>query len=322
MIRYHGMQFMQDLKKLQEFHFEIVPHQEEKYNNDDELTGVEEWVYSWCAQNLPQLKLIGDTFDTEHFYQVVPAFSGTSSLETLHSTSFLPEANLPNLKQLRFCGDIDDSNLFPKLCSYKNLTTLVLNGIKAKEFDQILELIGEQLSHLSVTMSNVNVFLLMYGIFHFCPNLVKVELELESITNSPAILFQELVSAKNFLCLEEFHCGYMNPDMTLPAGILKLILQAPLIRNIHVEYFSLTMEDCIWLKDVIEGRFQRLETVSFESLRLAPGCKIEDLGQIVKFLVSGAQKLSSFQIDWDDLDCREDWNEKQPGVIKFLELLP
>jgi len=91
---------MRGLKKLEELHFAITPNRDRITSNTiNEVNGVMDWVYSWCAQCLPQLKLIGDNFKhNKVFDNVTPNFSRTSCLETLHTTSFLPEASLPNLK--------------------------------------------------------------------------------------------------------------------------------------------------------------------------------------------------------------------------------
>jgi len=310
---------MKDLKKLQEFHFEI-PDNRANNCDDDELAGVKDWVYSWCAQNLPRLKLIGNTLYAQDLFRVTPTFSGTSSLETLHSTSFLPEASLPNLKKLRFCGEIKDLNFLPKLSNYKNLTSLVLYVIEAEELEQILKLIGSQLSHLFVSVSNVNISI-FYAIFYFCPNLVKFEIEFDlSVDPLPLVSkYKDLVDSNNFLRLEEFKC-----DCFVPAGFLSLIFLAPLISSINLEYFSLCKEDLVWLQDVVEGRFQKLTSVDFDSVQLAPGCEMKDLGQFVKFLVCGAPNFSSVMVSWDPRcgpEFREYWNSEQTGAVKFMKLL-
>jgi len=234
------------------------------------------------------------------------------------------EASLPSLKHLKFIAPIKDPNFFSKIGSFRNLTSMLIFPLGPLQFSQILELIGTQLSYLFLSSGKVEDDL-YFKIFHLCPNLVKVDLTIDTIENPPISKYKELVSDKNFLRLEEFKCGYSdNECFTLPAGFFSLVLQAPLLRIVDVEFWSVTKEDCVWLRDVEEGRFQRLEKVSLWSLNLADGCEMDNFGQMLKFLVCGAPNLKRIEMNFDlrfDPDYFDDWNVGQAGVIKCVELL-
>jgi len=334
-LRAAGLECMKDLKKLEEFHFEMI-RDKEQHTIAKEVAKIE-WIYSWCAQNLPQLKKIYTNYDHEELIDyedsddelsdgVAPKFKGTSSLETLETMSFLPEANLPELKELIFIARIEDPHFFTKICSYSSLTSLQLFHIKVTgDLYRVLDLIGSQLSSLKVKMEIVYVD--YFRIFYSCPNLVEVTLVIDAEQRSE---FRERVDCSHVHHLEEVTFGYNEFCETweMPAGLLSLIFQAPRIRMIDIYRFVLPREDCVWLRDVVEGRFQRLQAVSFAGLLLAPGCTVDDFALMVKFLVCGAPNLHYFQIvgGWDnetDADFDETWcGGHEHSAIKFLDLLP
>jgi len=319
--------YMKDLKKLEEFHFEIACSQFGFgfiHVSRMETVG---WIYSLCAQNVPQLRLIGGPFDLAEymFRYFTPIFSGTSSLETLHATGCLPEASLPNLKELLFIHDENiECNILPKLSSFKNLTTLGISTTDEDMLHQVLVSVGAQLSSLSVEIMIQHVDL-YYKIFHSCPNLVKVELLVNTGSYSQVSQHKELVGEKNFLRLEEIKCGYsVDGSFIFPPGLLPLIFQAPKMRIIDFGHFSIQKEDCVWLRDVREGRFQRLERVNLSNLQLDPRCEMDEFALMVKLLVCGAINLKSFKISWDNYIVSYDehnWLYEQPQAIKILNLL-
>jgi len=107
--------------------------------------------------------------------KVTPVFSATSNLKVLHSNFYLPEATLPNLKELNFFGDIKDMSFFTKISSYKSLNSLKVKSISVDELDKILELIGSQLFSLNVLkdVGDIGYFKLV----NLCPNLVTLNLK-------------------------------------------------------------------------------------------------------------------------------------------------
>jgi len=331
-IKVGGFEYMKDLKKLEEFHFAMT--RDEKQQTFQHEVKVIELIYSWCAQNLPQLKLIDTYYDYEELIDydyeltggITPCLSGTSSLETFESKSFLPEANLPDLKNLHFFGRIEDPHFFTKICSSKSLTKLQLFHFQDRDqLYKVLDLVGSQLSSLDVQMHLVDVD--YFRIFYLCPNLVKFELLSDAEEDSA---FKERVNRNHVHCLEEVVLGYnQNITWKMPAGLLNLIFQAPNIRMIDVDCFSLTKEDCVCLRDVEEGRFQRLQEVSLVDISLEPECTIDDFAQTVKFLVCSAPKLYYLQMVFDTEYTYTDFNYdhhlfvgKAAEANKFLELVP
>jgi len=112
--------------------------------------------------------------------------------------------------------------------------------------------------------------------------------------------------------------------LDLPADLLKLIFEAPSIELIKFSDFYLEKEDCIWLRDLVEGRFQNLEEVCFFNMRMEHGCTTEDLGLMVKWLVCGAPKLKEFNVNFDStLNPRasELWLLQQPCADKLIDLI-
>jgi len=331
-IKVKGLEYMKDLKNLEAFHFAMTRDKENfTIQQEVELIAL---IYSWCAQNLPQLKLIEAYYSQDKLIDygcydelldgITPRFKGTSSLEAVQSKGSLPKANLPDLKELRFFGRIHDRHFFKKISSYKSLTKLQLFHFKVEDnLYKILDLVGTQLSSLDVEMHFVDVN--YFRIFCSCPNLVNAKLLMDAEADSE---FKELVDSSHVQHLEKVKFGYNeHKSWQMPAGLLSLIFQAPKIRMIDIRNFSLSKEDCVWLRDLEEGRFQRLQEVNFLDLTLEPGCTLDDFALTVKFLVCGAPKLQHFRlflgIDYANfIDYNEHWCAELPDAIKYLDLLP
>jgi len=327
-----GLNYLSCLKKLEEFHFFILFQPQNSCKDTENAT--KEWIYSWCAQFLPKLKQIVHSDDTTHC-GVTPTFTGTSNLETIQTASILPEASMPRLEKLIFDGDIEDPSFLVKLSAYKNLTSLSLLKVNVKDFENAFVLIGTQLSNLYIDSSknhnNGDAFD-YFKLFYFCPNLKRADLFIEtgSVTPIDNSQFKELVTVNNFSHLETIIGGLFYrgcPQLILPAGLMSLIFQAPLIERVTFGYVTLRKEDCVFLSNVVEGRFKNLEMVSFFKTQLEPGLTLDDVGNLVKSLVCGAPNLFSIEIGWyNDDDYPEDnhieWLMEQTAAIKFMDLLP
>jgi len=211
--------------------------------------------------------------------------------------NFLPEARLPNLKELTFRGDINGSDFSSKLSSYSNLTTLTL--VDVSNFEKFLELIGQQLSDLSVAMT-VSGVIDFFKIFHLCPNLTELCVFASDDGLVDNYKLKKLVTSKNFRRLEVFQfISLSQTSSAMPAGLLKMVLQAPSIKKLQVINFSLNKKDCDWLSGVDKARFQKLEEIFFKSVKLETLGTMKDLGRMVKWLVCGAPNLKSVQFLWD-----------------------
>jgi len=313
-----GFQHLMNLKKLEEFHFYLCDPDRVYPVEATSDNKVINWIYSYCAQTLPNLKRIKIRSVCGDF---CPAISGTSNLEAIDTEYNLPAASLPRLKQLMFRQDIEDENFASKLCSYRSLTHLTLNDVE--KYARFLELIGTQLSYLKVGAVNEGVIDL-YKILHLCPNLVTLfTISSDEEDKYPIVKsrFKELVSSRNFRRLEEI--TLVNFEwVSLPSGLFKFIFLAPCIRKIIITNTSIEKEECAWLRGVDEGRFQRLEEVYLAKLRLGSGCFVEDVGQMVEWLVCGAASLKSVIIKWNchfDPSAEDEWCKD--GAVKFIELL-
>jgi len=330
--KFVGLQSMSDLKDLEEFYFGVAREEDQcrySYGSEQVLLWCK-LASNWCAQNFPRLKLIGRGFNfkkslgpSNNTPSMQAKFSGTSSLEALHTTSCLPEACLPDLKHLCFLGPNKDSNFVPKMCSFRNLTALDLQSIMGDELNPVLESIGHQLAHFYVKVSDIAELDLYYKIFHFCPNLVKAELDISASLNPAASQFKKLVSGKNFLRLEEFINGHnVILDSNLPADLLFMIFEAPVIRSINLDSFGPKIEFYRWFQDVDIGRFPMLENVYFSCLSVDYDFSEEDLELMVKWLVCTAPKLKSIEIYIGYYEIRNtDWCIENKEMRKFVELL-
>jgi len=294
------------------FQFEFL----DEHNHDilDMKSSAKSWIYSWCAQHLPQLKEIKTNKGTTVYPEkIIPLFSGTSSLEVLQSAYFLPEANLPNLQELTFHGEIKDTEFFTKIYSYTYLRSLELFKIRVEEFYQIIEFFGKQLTSLTFVGDDPSDFD-FFKVVHLCPNLAKLCIHFRKRQSQvKCSKFQERVSSKNFEHLESFTC-----DIDLPDGVLKSIIYAPLIKIIKVADYTVRKEDCKLVLDD-EARFKRLEHVEFRRLRKGPGCTLDDLGLMVKLLVCGSPNLKVVDMQSDVSDV--DLNQDPTGANKFVKLL-
>jgi len=313
-----GFEYFDGLKKLEKFYFSFM---DDRFHSPSikEASFTTAWIYSLCAQRLPRLRLIvGSLKPYIKPMKFTPKFDGTSHLEALKSQFLLPEASLPNLKYLNFCGEIRDWHFFRKISSYRNLSRLKLKSTHDCDLDKILELIGTQLSELEIKDYQTD----LAKIFHLCPNLVIFWSMITTKVQSEETNFKftELISSHNFRRLEHF---YISP-LKMPAGFLKLILNAPPIESVSVNPLYLKMEDCVWLRDVVEGRFQRLKWLEFSNVVLEPGCTMDHLGLMVKFLVCGAPNLKKVEMHFIE-DRRPTlfykWLNEQPGANKFMELV-
>jgi len=321
-IRLAGFQNISNLKKLQVFNFSF--YRSDTYPGTNFKNSTISWIYSWCAQHLPQLKMIDvDLGTTEQPEKITPIFSGTSSLEALQSAHFLPAASLPNLETLVFHGEIKDAQFFAKIFSYTNLTSLEVHNVKMDELDQILEFFGKQLTSLTCVTGDQSDFD-CFKIVHFCPNLIKLCILLENPKKTVDSKFRELVSSRNLRCLESVTFGSIFHETVLPQGFLKFIFEAPAIEEINIRRYSLKKEDCRLVDDFVEGRFQKLEYVFFNDLQLEPGCTYDDLGLMVKLIVCGAPNLKQVVIDWEPISATTElfaWKEYPNGAKKFVQLL-
>jgi len=303
-----GIQHMTDLKKLEEFHFSLD-------NPDPVNHEVTNLIYTLCAQNLPNLKRIKVCSDLD---DVCPVIKATSNLEVLQTQICLPDASLPNLRELTLRGDFAaESKLSSKICSYTRLTTLKLDNVE--NAGSILKLIGKQLSELHLfRQETVDLF----QVFHLCPNLIRFFTSASSTVGNGR--WKEKVSSENFRRLEVI--SYLPDEMkhAFPASLLKMILLAPFITKVTLAQVSLGKKDCGWLRGVDEGRFQKLESFELRCLSLGPGCTMEDLGLMVKWLVCGAARLRKLTLEWccslDD-SAHDKWEEEQKAAVEFIELL-
>jgi len=305
---------MTSLKKLEEFDYSFFVDKESA-GKKALVDSSKSWIYSWCAQNLPHLKKITTHLKNDIFNRtkIAPIFSGTSSLEALNSTNYLPEASLPNLKELTFHGDIKDTQFFTKIRNYSNLTTLELHNIRLDELDQVLESFGRQLTSLTFLSDNHIIFD-YFKVVHLCPKLVKLHImvwELKEKTDTSK--FKELVSSENFRHLESVEFGAHEHEGTLPDGFLEFIFQAPLLKIIKLTGYILKNKDLKLIQRcVVESRFQKLERVAFGR---QSGCTKDDLQLAIKLLVCAAIKLKEIRLPWLS------WYVDSTPAAKFLELL-
>jgi len=322
-----ALENLKDLKQLREFHFSFLYNEDAIFgvSNDKNITTEE--FYSWCGQNLPKLKLIGGTFEDclcslgnednlSLVHHMSPEFSGVSDLETLHSEGNLPEASLPNLKKLMYCGTkmADAVNLFPTLSTYKNLTHFGVNCIKWQFLVQILEVVGQQLSHFFYELDKrAGDTLDHYQLFHLCPNLVYYEQAVadDAVFESP---FKSSVSKHNFRNLQEFYAAEFPPDL------YGMICQAPSIRLIWCFHLKFSKGLCLAV-DSVERSFCNLEQFQLSFLKgLEDDCTLEDVEEMVKKVVCSAPKLKKIEVTWtDDSNCQDVWEKS--GAVKFVELV-
>jgi len=335
-ISLHGFQHFFQLDKLEEFHFFIWSSSAD----DDEIqkiTQTSEWIYSWCAQCFPQLKLIAGTIEDCQMYDeeeplhysemrhVSPKFRCTSQLESLHVLGNLPEATFPNLKKLFFYGVHYISNVYTNISSFVNLSHLGFKSTSQEKIDKILELVGHQLSNLYfdlTVLENRDGKFDLYKILFLCPNLVEIVHQICDESVGPVFnsKFQELVTKHNFRRLRKVALVFEGNE--IPEGLLELIVQAPLIKIIHFYNFEIRKEDCQLVRDVVEGRFRQLEKVIFERLNLAPGCSFQDVGLMVKNFVCGAPNLQSICVDWGRVVELENlWKIREVQAIKFMDMV-
>jgi len=177
-----------------------------------------------------------------------------------------------------------------------------------------LEFVGKQLSSLtaSVWIGEVDCF----KIFALCPNLVNLQIDTDANGFLLQSAFEKHVCSKNFHKLETISIG---SDYVMPESLFKLIFEAPCIRKIKMP-IVMKKENCELLQCVVQSRLQNLEDVRLD-LVLAPGCTLEDLGLMVKWLVCGAPNLKQVAINPSDTHFQAKWAAAQPGAFKFLKLL-
>jgi len=321
-----ALSHLKSLKQLEEFHFSFWGC--EDYFDEDKNRATEEF-YSWCGQNLPRLKLIAGTFEDclcrkddweDHkslVHQMSPQFSGVSDLETLHAEFNLPEASLPKLKKF-FCygaGGSLSSNFFLTLSSYQNLTHFGVNYIEWHHLVQILECIGQRLSHLfyDLDMEEDEGTIDQYQLFHLCPNLVSHE-QIYSYDTTFESPFKSSVSKLNFRNLQECMIGEVSSDL------FEMICQAPSIKSIWCFYFTVSKEHCLAV-DSVKPHFNNLEQFKLINLRgFTNDCSMKDVEEMVKKVVCSAPKLKDIEVHWrDDSDCRDKWETS--GAVKFIKLI-
>jgi len=316
---------LKTLKRLEEFQFSFWGC--EDYFDEEKNRATEEF-YSWCGQNLPRLKLIAGTFEDclcnleewqeykSMVHNMSPQFSGVSDLETLHAEGKLPEASLPHLKKLYWYGALGSyaPNFFSTLSSYQNLTQLGVNCIGGQNLAQILECVGQRLSHLfyNLEMEGEEGNLDHFQLFHLCPNLVshKQSTGYETSFESP---FKSSVSSHNFRSLRECTISEMSPDL------FQMICEAPLIKSIWCYWFTVSKEHCLAVESVEE--FRNLETFKLTGLKgLADGCSVEDVERMIKKVICSAPKLDHIEVSWMySALCQKQW--EKCGAIKFIELI-
>lgn len=284
----------------------------------DDVVELTEIVYSWCAENLPHLRLIGGTTEINaemniNILQVSPQFSGTSQLEHLHSAHELPKGDLPNLKYLflksPFIGSPE--RFLSKISSYEKLTHLTLDS---PDFYPILRAIGKQLISLHFG-AGIDRTIDYFEIFFLCPCLKR----LFQCGGSPCILespFQTRI--KTPTALEDVALQLYKRQSS--KGLLKTIFQSPDIKNIQLRGFSIGSEDII-RQDELPIGLPRLESLVLDDLQLSDGCPMGMFADMITQFIFLAPCLKCVSVRWTwDTDLLTEWN-LQSGVKEYIAIV-
>jgi len=313
-----GLANFPQLTQLKEFHFWVRDSQASNiYGEYEGTVRINQQIYSWCAENIPSLKLLGAETEISADYNfalldITPNMTGSSQLEYLHTHHRLPQANMPNLQHLYFRGPMSEPEDFVlKISNYKNLTDLTLD---APDIYSVLELVGTQLTRFCFG-SGSNFHVDYFKIFFLCPNL-KQFIQCSGSQFVENSMCKALV--KKPLNLEEFSPNFNR--MVAPKGFLQMVFEAPFLETIHLRGLIMQQEECLFVNKC-DKIFPNLKFLVFDDMQLADDCDMADFVLMMKTFICSAPDLSYVCVRWRwDTEYFNEW-KKHDDVNKFLHLV-
>jgi hypothetical protein len=286
------------------------------FEDDDEHAN-DNWVMdmgSMIAQNLPWLK----QFEQPDKIPTIVEIKGVFQLEEIWAKEILPsEASFPNLKKLNFSGPLRYRKTLDFLTSCTQLNYLDICDISSSDLMAFLKLVGKKLSKLKLNEVESKIDLAL--LFYYCPNLTCFTAFEVVCNKDERSVFGSKVNAHNFRLLKNFH---INFGAGVPSGIVKFLLQAPLIEEIRFP------SDCVGPQLVKFAQaltsenlkhLPHLQTFFIEHnyLRYHVKCDVNDLAKLFKIIVSSAKNLTTCIVSCMNDEDREMWdNRKDVGVFE------
>jgi hypothetical protein len=317
----NGVRYFARLKKLDNLLFDDYPG---CYEGEEELNLRN--YYTPILQIMPWLKILGlkimdcDTepyWDPQFFHQLANTkldIYGKSQLEEICVSGTLPEnASFPDLKILYVHKPSPDILSHIKVCN--ELSTLFIYGVDQKLLAQILQQVGSQLDHLFVHFTPGAGFDL-YNIFFLCPNLSK--LEIEASGGGGVSRFARWVSEHSFRKLKKFFAFFNGPA---PRGIVKYILNAPLIEEVKFYDIELRRAECRLFRRVTCTKLQNLHTIHFDAILSSEIEVAEDLRKMMKIIMCSAPKLVEVNVMFANEQLRQKWRSMDMSLDFFALLM-
>jgi hypothetical protein len=264
-------------------------------------------MYVSTINNMPWLKRVGAPIsEMISGYKVGLPFPEKVELEELHSDGNLPNIDLSNLKSVSFSGELKN---FRSLTALKKLTALAVKNVKTSQLYALLEVVGLRLTYLKI-ISAVSVD--VCKVFHFCPNLVTLEGEINISMDIASPLSLGKLSIRR---LVKFDMDFQHRKA--PLGLLGIILDAPLLEVLKLTDIRLRPED-FWVNPkALTGKLKYLKDFCIHSYHENTESD-EFLGKMVKCIVGCAPYLEKSEVKCYNLDYyNRSYHRYEP---KFCEL--
>jgi len=237
-----GMQSLLKMKNLEHLIYTIKtkstpPEKLKKYNTQ---------LMEMCIKNLPKLKRLENHDDGEVILDIQDALGNfnrnkpntTLKLESLclEKSLNIPPSFLPLVETIRIVGPLKCAS---DLTKFKNLKKLDFDIAAAKHVEEILKVIGKQLSALRIcnqfystdVIERDDIYFDFYTIFHYCPNLERFYMK--------GVKFYENsgrpISAANFGKLTHVDISLFDMQgYQMPLTIMEFILRAEKLQDLTI----------------------------------------------------------------------------------------
>jgi hypothetical protein len=246
-----GIIFLGRLRKLEKFEFELEDLSAFENRNCE--------IYPLIMMQMPYLRLVGAEWYTctifteeEVFSATVPvdlAIRGTFMQEELLASSTLPQrATFPNLRSLFFWGPLRTRRSIDILALSTKLTHLAMTSTPFRQVANILDAVGATLT--SLYFQNVPDKIDVVEIFFHCPNLSNLDISnSKSGTLDFHTEFWPQISSHNFRLLQRCSVKF---EGFAPPGLIKCLIEAPLIEKLELWNVTLRPSDCHAFQDVLD----------------------------------------------------------------------